>query len=263
MNITMSREEVMSLLEVTHGTFRNMSSKGKINERLAAKGYQLKEVYKQGKNNFYVLGKLEDATWREIQAIYNIKDSNKNGHTKYSLLRLLNIKENRTQLIEDTGGGLAYTTALRYDSILVREGAIKIKNTNTIKQVDTGVKNCVYRMIDKNGEVIYIGKSVGLKSRVRLHATEDKINDWFNMEVDRIEFHQFDEYGDCSIAEIYLITKIKPKYNKEFMSWDISITIEDFENLTWESAEIIETEEYEYEKGENYDKFMGMLRGER
>ena len=260
MNITMSREEVRLMLDANNDRMRYLIKHNKLEPELRSYGYAIINQYKKGRHTFYDLSRIAIDKWEAYQSTKNIKK--KDEHTEYVEKRLISdgLSSPRSKFIRENNIDISETSAMRYDKMMLEDGVINIKNTNTIKQVDTGAKNCVYRMIDKNGEVIYIGKSVGLKSRMRLHATEDKVNDWFNMEVDKIEFHRFDQYGDCSMAEIYLITKTKPKYNKEFMSWDISITIEDFENLTWEPAGFVEVEECEYEKGKNYDKFIEMLR---
>ena len=128
MNITMTAEELMDLLGVTYGTFRNMSSKGKLGEKLLSKGYELIKQYKEGKFNVYEISKLELNTWKQIQIKHNIKDSNKNAHNKYSITRLNGMDKSRKQVITDSDTNIAYTTAKRYDDILLNESVMKNRN---------------------------------------------------------------------------------------------------------------------------------------
>lgn len=125
MNITMTTDEIVSLLNVSSGTFRNISSKGKVGERLLAIGYELIHQYKDGKFNVYEIRKLDNVTWSEIQAKHNIKDSNKNIHSKYSITRLKSMDKSRKQVISDSDTNIAYTTAKRYDDILLQEKVMK------------------------------------------------------------------------------------------------------------------------------------------
>lgn len=259
MNITMTTDEIVSLLNVSSGTFRNISSKGKVGERLLAIGYELIHQYKDGKFNVYEIRKLDNVTWSEIQAKHNIKDSNKNIHSKYSITRLKSMDKSRKQVISDSDTNIAYTTAKRYDDILLQEKVMKIIGNKTIKTTTINAKNVVYRMFDNNGSIIYIGKSNELRNRIYSHSMEEKEDDWFDSQVTKIEYISFKEYGDCSIAEMYFITKLKPKYNKDFVNWNTSINIQQLDELKWNDA-LLNVEPIQvYDKGEKYEEFIKML----
>lgn len=92
------------------------------------------------------------------------------------------------------------------------------------------MKNCIYRFLNKNNEIIYIGKAKDLKNRINNHNHLPK--ECYNERM-KIEYVSFDTIDEADIAERYLISKTKPKYNTDFKSKDIAITINIFENLQW------------------------------
>lgn len=69
----------------------------------------------------------------------------------------------------------------------------------------------VYKHINKNGNIIYIGKSKNLKQRQRQHK---KTTEWFN-DIDEIEYMEFETKTGMDIAELYLINKYSPTNNKK------------------------------------------------
>lgn len=71
--------------------------------------------------------------------------------------------------------------------------------------------NCIYKLYVKN-ELVYIGKTGNLKSRINSH-TKEKIK--WKSQIDRVEYSKIPNGDMCSIYEIYYISKYKPKYNKE------------------------------------------------
>lgn len=70
----------------------------------------------------------------------------------------------------------------------------------------------VYRFLNKNNEIIYIGKTVELKIRLRTHFYYN-CEDW-KKEVCYIEYSKLKDGATMSIYEIYYIDRYKPKYNK-------------------------------------------------
>lgn len=94
----------------------------------------------------------------------------------------------------------------------------------------TEIKNCVYRFLNKNDEIIYIGKANYLKERLNGHkhlpkeCYEKKTN---------IEYIEFKTEGDALFAERYFISKYKPKYNKDMINNDITFNIDLLDNLQW------------------------------
>lgn len=92
------------------------------------------------------------------------------------------------------------------------------------------MKNCVYRFLNKDNEIIYIGKATDLKQRISGHAHLPKecYEERF-----KIEYATFSTMDEVDLAERYLISKVKPKYNTEFKSKEMIITIDNFEGLQW------------------------------
>ena len=75
------------------------------------------------------------------------------------------------------------------------------------------IENCVYRFLNKNNEIIYIGKATELIYRLKNHRHLGKK---CYSEIKNIEYIQFKTKGDMELAEIYFISKYKPKYNEVY-----------------------------------------------
>lgn len=71
------------------------------------------------------------------------------------------------------------------------------------------MSNYIYKMFNKNDEIIYIGKTLNLKERIKQHKQE---KDWF-CEVSIIYYAVCESKTDMDIYEIYYINKCNPKYN--------------------------------------------------
>ena len=69
----------------------------------------------------------------------------------------------------------------------------------------------VYRHLNKNGEIIYIGKSKNLLSRQRSHRDNSS---WFD-DIDKIEYINLSSKIEMDVAELYLINKYTPINNKK------------------------------------------------
>ena len=69
----------------------------------------------------------------------------------------------------------------------------------------------VYRHLNKNGEIIYIGKSKNLLSRQRNHRDNSS---WFD-DIDKIEYINLSSKIEMDVAELYLINKYTPINNKK------------------------------------------------
>lgn len=92
------------------------------------------------------------------------------------------------------------------------------------------MKNCIYRFLNKDNEIIYIGKAKDLKQRLNSHShLPQECYD----EIIKIEYVSLNTMDEADIAERYLISKVKPKYNTEFKSKEIALTINMFESLQW------------------------------
>lgn len=135
MKITMTSEELAMLLEVSPKTLRNIVTKGNLEERILAKGFELHDSYKEGRNNIYELDKIVTETWNVIQAKHNIRKSSKSKHDTYSKTRILEMDKSRKQVIKDSETNICYSTAKKYDEILLEE-KIMDKNEYVYFQVD-------------------------------------------------------------------------------------------------------------------------------
>lgn len=92
------------------------------------------------------------------------------------------------------------------------------------------MKNCIYRFLNKNNEIIYIGKAKNLKQRLNNHTHLPK--ECYE-EKDRIEYIKFNSEDDMDFAERYFIQKINPKYNTILSDKSIHISCEELENKEW------------------------------
>lgn len=92
------------------------------------------------------------------------------------------------------------------------------------------MKNCVYRFLNKDNEIIYIGKAADLNKRISCHNHLPK--ECYE-ERKKIEYIQFNNEQECLFAEKYLIIKNKPKYNIDFKDIDFILNLNDFDELKW------------------------------
>ena len=72
----------------------------------------------------------------------------------------------------------------------------------------------VYRFLDENNKIIYVGKTGDLKSRIRGHFAKGHLPKKCYSNVKNIEACKITNETNCAIYEIYYINKYKPKYNK-------------------------------------------------
>ena len=78
--------------------------------------------------------------------------------------------------------------------------------------------------------MIYIGKAQTLHQRLKNHNHCPKK---CYEELDYIEFVKLNSIDEAEYLEKYLVSKIKPKYNVDFVNLDIGFNIEIFDNLKW------------------------------
>ena len=81
----------------------------------------------------------------------------------------------------------------------------------------------VYRFLNSNKEIIYIGKSKNLTHRLYSHFNNQR-KEWMD-EVKSIEVAKFQDGATMSIYELYYIDLYKPKYNKEGIYRDTNTSI--------------------------------------
>ena len=92
------------------------------------------------------------------------------------------------------------------------------------------LQNAVYRFINKDGEIIYIGKAKRLRSRLNSHT---HLPQECYEERERIEFCTFETEDEMDLAERYFIPKIKPKYNDTYSGRTINFNIDTLDNIQW------------------------------
>lgn len=75
----------------------------------------------------------------------------------------------------------------------------------------------VYRFIDKDGKIIYIGKTINLASRFNVHFTKNgHLPARCYNETEKVFYSELSNNDEMSIYERYLINKYIPKYNTQF-----------------------------------------------
>lgn len=96
------------------------------------------------------------------------------------------------------------------------------------------LKNCVYRLIDKKSNILYVGKSKNLKNRIRnnSHTSKHLSSECYN-QTSLIEYIKFDYENDMDFAEQYYIQKYKPKYNTIYQKKQITIDVPELDKKTW------------------------------
>ena len=96
------------------------------------------------------------------------------------------------------------------------------------------VKNCVYRFVDKNGKILYVGSTeLLLKHRLSSHNC-GHLCDCCKKSTDKVEYIVFPTLMDIRVAELYYINKYQPPYNTQHKHLDgISYTIDQLDNMDW------------------------------
>lgn len=91
--------------------------------------------------------------------------------------------------------------------------------------------NIVYRAFSKNNDLLYIGVTQNLKSRVSTHKSS---KEWW-VEVDRIDEESFDDRISALKAEVVAIKLENPKYNKRILQDESKIGASEFISIRIES----------------------------
>lgn len=100
-------------------------------------------------------------------------------------------------------------------------------------------KYYVYRFLDNNNRILYVGRTEFLKKRLLQHFNNKDVQAIRrNQKTKTIQYVSFDKKTYSAIYEIYLINLWKPKYNLlDLYDEQIEIEILDIENLFWENIE--------------------------
>lgn len=94
----------------------------------------------------------------------------------------------------------------------IKHGIEVIKRNVKIAPLKPGV----YRMLDKNGNVLYVGKAKSIKKRIVAYTRFEKLPDHIKRmvsEVDSMEFIVVENEAKALLMENDLIKKLEPKYN--------------------------------------------------
>ena len=109
----------------------------------------------------------------------------------------------------------------QYEYLTIKSNWYEVNNdfkVNSINQIVDNVSG-VYRLY-KNDRIVYVGKSINIKSRVKDHK-RDK-------DFDSFDFSIMNNESNKNLYEIYYIDKYKPIYNKECIENSISdVELED------------------------------------
>lgn len=133
--------------------------------------------------------------------------------------------------------GVTKEEAEKIDREMVNRGELfKFKKSDKLKSSIETHKNCVYRWLDADGRVLYIGKAKDLLSRMKQHIKDqdDELHLKWYKHWNSIEYIEFDDYGSCSLAEMYFIMRHKPIGNISLANKDFNTTIDFFEDMIWE-----------------------------
>lgn len=99
----------------------------------------------------------------------------------------------------------------------------------------TILKNCVYRFIGRDHNLIYIGKAKNLEKRLSNH---NHLEDECYKELAYIEYTSFDSDHEMDFAERYYIQKLNPKYNTVLSDKPISFNCEELDKRCFKIYEV-------------------------
>ncbi len=99
----------------------------------------------------------------------------------------------------------------------------------------------VYRFLDVENQIIYVGKTNNIKNRMRQHFGKNgHLSEECYEQVSLVECIELDSESDMSVLELYFINKWKPVYNSS-NKYSSTMSIEiDESNFCWESLEQME-----------------------
>lgn len=73
----------------------------------------------------------------------------------------------------------------------------------------------IYKMYSQDNELLYIGKTTNIESRINQHFSKDTIKKQpWKENVSHIDYYEFKTKVDMDIMELYYIALERPKYNK-------------------------------------------------
>lgn len=103
-------------------------------------------------------------------------------------------------------------------------------------------KSYLYKFLNKDGEVIYVGKAKNLFHRMTGHFGVGK-ESW-KQEVDKIFYSSYKCPATCAVMEIYFINKYGAKYNKDCSFGSINMCLTEYEEKWIEFNKETELDEH-------------------
>ena len=96
------------------------------------------------------------------------------------------------------------------------------------------VKNCVYRFLDADGKILYVGSTIqSLNLRLGQHNC-GHLCDCCKTSTNKVEYIVLPTLMDIRVAEIYFINKYQPPYNTQHKYEDgITYTIDYLDKMDW------------------------------
>lgn len=120
------------------------------------------------------------------------------------------------------------------------------------------IKNCVYRFLDADGKILYVGSTeMLLKHRLSSHNCGHLCDCCKNSTV-KVEYIVFPTIMDIRVAELYYINKYQPPYNTQNKYEDgITYTIDYLDNMEWlEYKEKIPFRKQKYSRSTNLKELV-------
>lgn len=94
--------------------------------------------------------------------------------------------------------------------------------------------NTIYRFLNKDNEILYIGKSKNLKIRINNHfSKQGHLPKKCYEDVYKIEFMIIFSTLFMDLKEIYFINKYKPKYNENYNNEETTVIIPFLDEEKW------------------------------
>ena len=102
----------------------------------------------------------------------------------------------------------------------------------------------VYRFLNKENEVIYVGKTEALSHRIASHFSRGHLPKKCYEEVNKIEFIPMQSTVLMDIKEIYYINLYKPKYNSNYVADEPSFVIQGLGGDKWLDLSCFKDEDF-------------------
>ena len=101
---------------------------------------------------------------------------------------------------------------IRHDRFDNNKKCLNLFETDPIKNIN---KYCVYRFLNKEQEVLYVGRTINLKKRISVHLKSGHLPKSCYDNLDVIQYIVFDTFLDMCLYEIYYINLYDCIYNKK------------------------------------------------